>query len=180
MERHTIYFAQMGDGGPIKIGKTALGESAYKRLTALQTGNPYKLSLLLEMASTREINESSLHKAFALEWIRGEWFFPSARLMSFIKKLTVASAGEYLSSDQVPENSIIPEVISVFLEAGASKMPSNQISEAIQGATPRKLAKQLKEFGITPKKMRFGNVCKNGYVLEEIKSVLHQTQAEAV
>lgn len=61
--------------GHIKIGKA---DDTYKRLNELQTGNPYKLSILLTVMMT-SVNdafslEQELHKLFKDYQLEGEWF----------------------------------------------------------------------------------------------------------
>lgn len=52
----------------------------------LQIGNPYKL-VLLGCIDGNDITERALHKRFAELKIRGEWFSPSEKLVSFIAAL---------------------------------------------------------------------------------------------
>ena len=71
-----IYFIQCGENGPIKIGYTDNGVET--RMAQLQTGCPYELRLLW-VYTGNDLTESQLHKEFAHERIRGEWFRPSSR-----------------------------------------------------------------------------------------------------
>lgn len=75
-----VYFIQCGDGGPVKIGKA---NDVEKRLTLLQIGSPYSLTLLGIMAGGR-VDESELHRRFASSRMRGEWFAPTEELRAFI------------------------------------------------------------------------------------------------
>src|ERR1700722_19951266 len=77
------YFIQQGTDGPIKIGYTDIG--VRMRLTQLQTGNPEKLNLLLELPGSLE-DEELLHQRFENYRIRGEWFHPAHTLLQFIEK----------------------------------------------------------------------------------------------
>lgn len=75
------YFIQVGEDGPIKIGKTSgLAES---RLADLQIGNPRKLRLL---AVTDEC-ERCLHRQFAHLRGQGEWHEPGPDLIAYIEGL---------------------------------------------------------------------------------------------
>lgn len=75
-----IYFIQIGDEGPVKIGYAEMPGS---RLTNLQSASPYELNLLLIGAGDREL-ERELHELFAASRIRGEWFEPSNDLYEFV------------------------------------------------------------------------------------------------
>lgn len=76
-----IYFIQAGENGPIKIGYTE--KSPYKRLNSLQVGNHEELTLIAIMPGG-ERSESELHKRFEYAHKRGEWFYPTLRLIRFI------------------------------------------------------------------------------------------------
>lgn len=71
------YFIRAGAEGPIKIGKA---DDVECRLRSLQTAHYEELSV---MAVDTEF-ESSLHRAFADDQIRGEWFRPSVPLLTYI------------------------------------------------------------------------------------------------
>ena len=66
---------QSGKRGPIKIG---VANNVEVRMAELQIGNPYELILLASIpVSSRkraEALEKSLHRKFAGQHIRGEWF----------------------------------------------------------------------------------------------------------
>ncbi len=68
-----VYFIQMREDGPIKIGKTA--NSVEWRLSELQTGNPYKLRVLSTLRAD-VILEQQLHSYFDEYRMEGEWFQP--------------------------------------------------------------------------------------------------------
>lgn len=65
-----VYFVQLGDDGPIKIGRA--GEPR-KRLSALQVGNPTEL-VLRDVVPGDLVLEKALHQRFEPARIRGEWF----------------------------------------------------------------------------------------------------------
>ena len=80
-----IYFIQMGESGPIKIGATTSIES---RLSGLQTGNPEKLRVLLTMDTVKmKESEANLHSRFRYQRLEGEWFKPDDFLLESIKIL---------------------------------------------------------------------------------------------
>lgn len=76
-----IYFVQAGENGPVKIG---WAKNVIHRIQELQTGNPCKLGCLGMMEGSQN-EESSLHEKFKRYRGVGEWFEPSADLLSFIK-----------------------------------------------------------------------------------------------
>lgn len=74
-----VYFikckATQGHNNPVKIG---IGVNPEKRITELQTGNPYQLELLAKIPARNrkhaEFLEYSFHKYFSFAHMRGEWF----------------------------------------------------------------------------------------------------------
>ena len=76
-----IYFVQVGDDGPIKIG---IAEDVKKRISKLQVAHFIELKLRLTIDGD-ERHESYLHEKFSLHRIRGEWFHPVSQLLEFIK-----------------------------------------------------------------------------------------------
>jgi len=71
-----IYFVQMENTGPIKIGFT---KNIKGRMESLQTASPYPLTLRHHFFATRK-NENDLHKRFRKDILRGEWFISSKAL----------------------------------------------------------------------------------------------------
>ena len=82
-----IYFIQVGDDGPIKIGYASRVST---RIGALQVSNPAPLRLL---ASTRgELDdEARVHRKFAEHRLRGEWFSPVPEILAFCETLERAA-----------------------------------------------------------------------------------------
>ena len=81
-----IYFIQMGDDGPIKIGQTISGVKS--RLKTLKTNCPYKLNILYVHENTvYPMSEREIHGWFKEDRLEGEWFNPSKKLISFIKEI---------------------------------------------------------------------------------------------
>ena len=87
LPRRSVYFAQMGAAGPIKIG---MAREPAKRIDTIQSGNPYPLTVLLTVApawtSTRDL-ERRLHHLFSNNRMRGEWFESTADLIWTIEML---------------------------------------------------------------------------------------------
>lgn len=79
-----VYFIQRGDGGPIKIGRTAYLD---KRIAALQIGCAEKLTLLAQIPATQSHTERAIHKRFRPHRQEGEWFSPVPELLRFISEL---------------------------------------------------------------------------------------------
>lgn len=78
-----IYFIQKEKGGPVKIGSAA---NPVQRLAAIQGMNPDPLCLL-GVAAGGIGAERRVHESFAESRLHGEWFEPSARLLTLIGKL---------------------------------------------------------------------------------------------
>lgn len=74
------YFIQCGEF--VKIGFTNRQPS--ERLSSLQTGTPYQLTLLATVSSNK-FSEGELHQRFAELRHRGEWFIASSELLTFIE-----------------------------------------------------------------------------------------------
>jgi DNA-binding XRE family transcriptional regulator len=76
-----IYFIQMGDGGPVKIGYTA---DLAKRINSLNCGSPHALNVLGTIPGTTAV-ERALHKLFKPYRMRLEWFEPAPEVIEWIK-----------------------------------------------------------------------------------------------
>jgi hypothetical protein len=83
-----IYFVQVGEDGPIKIGRA---HSPRSRLASLQTASPVPLRLLGQFDGNAR-DERHLHRLFAHVRLRGEWFEPSAALLAVIKDGDITAA----------------------------------------------------------------------------------------
>lgn len=70
-----VYFVRCLDTAFVKIGKASDVEY---RISKMQTGCPYELSLMLKIKCESDDNatkiEKELHKAFLFHKFRGEWF----------------------------------------------------------------------------------------------------------
>lgn len=84
-ETCTIYFIQVGDDGPIKIGHT-IG-SPLARLNAMQTGSPYELRVIATIPDAPFSLEGELHRRFVHLRIRGEWFRPASEIEGCIREM---------------------------------------------------------------------------------------------
>lgn len=80
-----IYFLQAESGGPVKIGLTA---KPHARRIEHQTSHPDRLCYIA-LFHAPSYCEGQLHKHFLPEWLRGEWHFPSIRLIRFAEKMGV-------------------------------------------------------------------------------------------
>lgn len=79
-----VYFVQMGEDGPVKIGRTE-GDPLY-RLGDLQTGSPYSLHLLGVIPVCFYYEETGLHRHFRHHAMRGEWFASGGDLIRFVEQ----------------------------------------------------------------------------------------------
>lgn len=75
-----VYFIQM-ENGPIKIGRA---KDPYRRLIDLQVGSPYGLHLLYFFPGGAK-SEAETKRTLTNEKIRGEWFWPTARVLREIE-----------------------------------------------------------------------------------------------
>ncbi len=80
-----VYFIGSARSKAVKIG---VAEDPRTRLSALQTGNSQRLVLLAEMPGD-ERYERVLHRTFAPQRIRGEWFKNEGALAELIKSLPI-------------------------------------------------------------------------------------------
>jgi hypothetical protein len=79
-----VYFVQAAKLGLIKIG---VATDARRRLIALQTGSPDRLSLLgVVGADDAAAFERDLHARFRRHWTHGEWFEPAAPRLDYIAR----------------------------------------------------------------------------------------------
>lgn len=80
-----IYFIQMDNIGPIKIG---YAKDYVKRLQGLQMSSPYKLNLLYATPGSVD-DEKMIHKQLRKNHkeihIKGEWYHPAKIIYSTIK-----------------------------------------------------------------------------------------------
>ena len=74
-----VYF--ITDGEFIKIGKA---NDPIERMRTMQTGNARKLKMLGYYEDYDEELEGYMHKIFAKDRVRGEWFKPSTDLYRFL------------------------------------------------------------------------------------------------
>ncbi len=81
-----VYFLQVGDKGPIKIGFSTCIE---KRIKILQTASTQKLKLLCAVEGDRSI-ERMFHHRFRKTRILGEWFSPHAVLIYLAEQFPTA------------------------------------------------------------------------------------------
>jgi hypothetical protein len=77
-----IYFIQAINGGPVKIGFSICPE---KRMSELQTANPYKLDLIGSIKGN-VFAEKKLHRHLIHARTFGEWFEPDEVVIETIKQ----------------------------------------------------------------------------------------------
>lgn len=80
-DSRSVYFIRADGPGLIKIG---VAGSVQHRLSTLQTASPVPLTLIAVIPGVGQPVESELHERFAEDRVRGEWFEPSAKLLSYI------------------------------------------------------------------------------------------------
>lgn len=126
----SVYFIQMGDVGPIKVGRTE-GDPIV-RLATLQTGSPYELHLLGSLPVCLCFNESALHQRFAHHAMRGEWFAAGDDLLPFIRAFSMT--WDEIVKDYGDDNKITPYIwfTSYFTEV----IRFNDNDFALAGSSP--------------------------------------------
>jgi len=80
-----IYFIQMGEDGPVKIGYSTTVENLRHRLDFMQVGNPAPL-LLRGVIRGSQRDEQALHRAVWQHRLRGEWFTLSEQIGELLDK----------------------------------------------------------------------------------------------
>jgi hypothetical protein len=81
-----IYFVACPEANAVKIGVSAYNpETAYARMSRLQSGCPLQLELLAVAPGYRD-EEAGLHRRFAGNRIRGEWFSLTPELSEYISQ----------------------------------------------------------------------------------------------
>lgn len=109
-----IYFMQAGDEGPIKIGKA---KDVKKRLAGVQTGNPFKINLLLEInagdAWMDGFIEDLLHKKWRDFRLEGEWFAPTTGLYDYISNLSMLK-DDFNNLDWLDKEKAVKKVLKLF------------------------------------------------------------------
>lgn len=83
MKPGTVYFVGPWGFRVIKIG---FAVDWAERLRALQIGNPDELRLYALIPGSLEL-EAELHRRFASQWIRGEWFRNLGDLKTYLAGL---------------------------------------------------------------------------------------------
>lgn len=76
----TVYFAQAGEGHPIKIGSA---KNVSRRIAALNTASPRRLKLICAIHGDAS-KERALHAELAAFRMDGEWFLPSPEVLSVV------------------------------------------------------------------------------------------------
>lgn len=161
-----IYFIQSEHGGSIKIGRA---DDLAKRLVNLQTSRPDKLVVLAAAQGTVE-HERLLHTRFAAAREKGEWFAPTAELMSLIGD--VVSHGSlalsqfvtgHNASDVTPSRTVLSlavpsraeEAKASMLAGGTSPTPpaKTQIALLPDEPKPARKTRERKPRAQTPERL---------------------------
>ena len=81
----SVYLVRNDRNGMIKIGRSL---DVQKRIKALQTSNPFPLTLILTISTNDSSQvESNLHQIFHHKRINGEWFNLSNQDINFVSNL---------------------------------------------------------------------------------------------
>lgn len=131
----SVYFCQQGADGPVKIG---FSRDPARRLLDLSTSTPFQLDMRAVYAPGTDALESAYHLFFNIEWIRGEWFHPTRRLLREVQWL--AEGGEPSFFD--PEGPLSAEATRLHYvlrrhRAGKVQLSDYLIRRIEAAATPR-------------------------------------------
>ena len=80
-----LYFIQMENTGPIKIGTA---RDPWKRFQHLKTGIPYKIRMIYFTPATIE-DERENQYAYRKQRLEGEWFLPHNDILNGIAELKI-------------------------------------------------------------------------------------------
>ena len=93
-----VYFIQMNDPPiAVKIGYSQSEKTLKSRISSLQTGSPFKLSVMHVIEDASVESERSLHAKFNSLRLCGEWFSPGESLLSYINSEPSFVIVKYLS-----------------------------------------------------------------------------------
>ena len=121
----SVYFAQAGTNGPVKIGYTLYPK---ERLRELQTAH-YEEIKLLRVIDGNEATEHYLHERFSLNRIRGEWFnFSPEMLTETPPKIT---SGRWRRSKEQQRDSVLERAIKILGGVRAAGRTLNLTAQAI-------------------------------------------------
>ncbi len=121
--RSWVYFAQRGDDGPIKIGRT---RQLADRMAALRSTQPEEMNLIGKLPEV-VISEARSHILFRHLRMRGEWFQPAPEIL----ELAAASLSIYGPGyiDDIPEClSAQWAIIQRFASSHCGHIPGHTIS----------------------------------------------------
>lgn len=113
-----IYFAQVGTGGPIKIG---FSRDVRRRLAALQTGHSERLNVLRVYEGSQD-DERSLHQRFAAYRENGEWFAPAPEILSAEIGLPAVDIAAALARSSKAKNGYSAEGYKSFIAKHEARM----------------------------------------------------------
>lgn len=133
-----IYFIQVGDDGPVKIGFTKLSPSI--RLSGLQVANPYPLRMLGRMVGNAA-TERFLHKKFARNRLRGEWFSPTTSLLQYCEDR--AESTRYITGAILTEIDVPPALKRECIKRAKATFPPMGWTQQLVVLAQRGLAMEI-------------------------------------
>lgn len=89
-----LYFLQVGEDGPIKIGWTAA--HVLSRMASLQQSSPHTLRWIGAMRAPKAA-EAAAHRTLTAYRVRGEWFHPVLAVRDFV----AAAAPDWSQEDYI-------------------------------------------------------------------------------
>lgn len=109
-----VYFIGAYQGGVLQAVKIGWSKNLEARLVSLQIANHCELRLLASVLGDVQL-EKQFHREWATEQLQGEWFRPTAGLLSLVSQI---QAGTWQSPFRPPERSpvILEELVEVEIE----------------------------------------------------------------
>jgi hypothetical protein len=154
----TVYFFQIGEDGPIKIGRTVC--DPMKRLSGIQANTPHEVRLLAIIANVGHAFEAELHERFSHLHIRGEWFEPSGELLGFIASDATPWKG---GSERPDRGKYYPGRVKF-------EVRSRMTDEEIRRSRATEMAR-MKQEGVAVKDIARKYRLSVGYVYQEMRAI---------
>jgi Meiotically up-regulated gene 113 len=176
-----VYFLQVGDDGPVKIGCTT--NNVHGRIRSAQRSSPEKLNFLAAIDGGYEL-EAALHVYFVEKRMNGEWFDITTREVSevigFVLNKDFASKE---TEPTVPDR--LQEVVRILRASdpngidfrsvqgifrGRQKIFSKELAKALD-YSQKQLSVELARFHIRPKDIRIGGRVRKGYLARDFSGI---------
>lgn len=113
-----VYFARIGEDGPIKIGITSC--SPDYRISALQGACPWPVLLMGTVPGDRQ-REIFLHRLLADHRMRGEWFAPHPTVVETVSAIIEARFSWEAAPSNTPRSAALASALQAVGAAALAK-----------------------------------------------------------